>query len=134
MTDQNEKIILPPLSDLPRFTLAGLREILIPEGGPGTTIAKYTFRKRGRKVEKIARLDDLTEQEKAAALAFILEYGAGICIRRMTTPPNYETLPEFEPLPDDLTEAADGEGVDNADTQQEGETEQPPGVEGTPKP
>lgn len=119
-------------SDTPHFTLAALREILIPEGGTDTTLAKYTFRKRGRKVERIARLDDLTEQEKAAALAFILAYGGGVRIKRKDPPPSYETMPELEPLPDDLTEAADGEGVDNADTQQEGETEQPPGVEGTP--
>jgi len=112
-------------SDTPHFTLAALREILIPEGGTDTTLAKYTFRKRGRKVERMARLDDLTEQEKAAALAFILAHGGGVCIKRKTTPPSYETLPELEPLPDDLTEAAD---------QQESETEQPPGVEGTPNP
>lgn len=92
------------LSDLPRFTLSALREIFIPEGGTGTTLAKYTFRHRGRKVERIARLDDLTEQEKAAALAFILEYGAGARIKRKDPPPSYETLPELEPLPADLTE------------------------------
>lgn len=93
------------LSDLPRFTRAALREIFIPEGGTGTTLAKYTFRKRGRKVEKLARLDDLTDQEKAAALAFILEHGAGVRIKKKDTPPMLDKLPEFEPLPDDLTDA-----------------------------
>lgn len=91
------------LSDLPRFTRAALREIFIPEGGTGTTLAKYTFRKRGRKVEKLARLDDLTDQEKAAAFAFILEHGAGVRIKKKDTPPMLDKLPEFEPLPDDLT-------------------------------
>jgi len=128
MTDQNEKIILPPLSDLPRFTLAGLREILIPEGGPGTTIAKYTFRKRGRKVEKIARLDDLTEQEKAAALAFILDYGGGVRIKRKDPPPSMETLPELEPLPDDLLKDVDETDSPQGNT----ETQTPTGQEGTP--
>lgn len=89
-------------SETPHFTRAALREILIPEGGTDTTLAKYTFRHRGRKVERIARLDDLTDQEKAAALAFILEHGAGVRIKRKNTPPTLETLPEFEPLPDDL--------------------------------
>lgn len=91
-------------SDTPRFTLSALREIFIPEGGTGTTLAKYTFRKRGRKIEKLARLDDLTAEERAAALAFILEHGAGVKIKRKDTPPMLDKLPEFEPLPDDLTE------------------------------
>ena len=94
------------LSDLPRFTRAALREIFIPEGGTGTTLAKYTFRRRGRKIEKLARLDDLTAEERAAALSFILEHGAGVRIRKKDTPPMLDKLPEFEPLPDDLTDAA----------------------------
>lgn len=113
--DNDTELKIP---DTPRFTLAALREILIPEGGPGTTIAKYTFRKRGRKVEKIARLEDLTEQEKAAALAFILDYGGGVRIKRKDPPPSYETLPELEPLPDDLLK-----DVDETDTPEKGNTE-----------
>lgn len=116
------------LSDLPRFTLAALREILIPEGGTDTTLAKYTFRHRGRKVERIARLDDLTEQEKAAALAFILEYGAGARIKRKDPPPSYETLPELEPLPDDLLKDVDETDSPQGNT----ETQTPTGQEGTP--
>ena len=104
------------IPDVPRFTLAALQEITIPEGGTDSTLAKYTFRKRGRKVEKIARLDDLTEKERTAALVFILEHGAGVRIRRKNTPPSMDVLPEFEPLPDDLT----GETDQTGDADQDG--------------
>lgn len=116
------------LSDTPHFTLAALREILIPEGGTDTTLAKYTFRHRGRKVERIARLDDLTEKERAAALAFILEYGAGARIKRKDPPPRYETMPELEPLPDDLTGELQQPETPQGDT----ETSTPRRPEGTP--
>ena len=103
MTEQSEQNTQPPFSDLPRFTLAGLREIVIPAGETDSTLAKYTFRRKGKRIEKFAKMDDLTEQEKAAALAFILAHGQGVRIRRKDTPPCYEELPALE-LPDDLTE------------------------------
>lgn len=68
----------------PRFTLETLREILIPEGGAGTTLARYTFINAARRVVKRARIEDLTEEERHAALAFILEHAAGVKVKRST--------------------------------------------------
>ena len=83
----------------PRFTLGGLREIRIPAGDSRSTLAAFVFIKGGKRREKIASLDDLTESERAAALAFILRYGKTI-IKKKDPPPSLETLPEFEPIPD----------------------------------
>ena len=59
----------------PRFTLEGLREIRIASGEGESTLANYVFIHKGRKVEKYARLEDLSKAEQAAALAFILLHG-----------------------------------------------------------
>ena len=85
--------------DTPEFTLAGLREIRIPEGDPRSSLSAFIFIKGGKRYQKIASLEDLTEKERAAALAFILHHGRTI-IKRMNRPPSLDTLPEFEPIPD----------------------------------
>jgi hypothetical protein len=87
----------------PRFTLASLREIRIPAGDTRSSLCAYIFIKRGKRIEKIARLEDLSDKERAAALAFILHHGRTI-IRRHSTPPSLDELPEFEPLPDPSAE------------------------------
>lgn len=124
--EEDRDILLPKR---PRFTLDGLQEIRIAEGDGESTIAAYRFTHKGQTVEKVATLDDLTKKEREAALAFILAHTPAVQIRRRKpkkqrtptrlynteaeavefepidldklTPP---TLPEFEPLPDDLTE------------------------------
>lgn len=59
----------------PRFSLDALREIRIASGEGESTLANYVFIHKGRKVEKYARLEDLSKAEQAAALAFILLHG-----------------------------------------------------------
>lgn len=68
-----KKGLMLPLK--PRFTLEGLREIRIASGEGESTLANYVFIHKGRKVEKYARLEDLSKAEQAAALAFILLHG-----------------------------------------------------------
>ena len=82
-------------SQEPRFTLASLREIRIPAGDTRSSLCAYIFIKRGKRIEKIARLEDLSDKERAAALAFILHHGRTI-IRRHSSPPSLDELPEFE--------------------------------------
>ena len=84
MTADTENIEDLSIPVTPRFTLESLREIFIPEGGAGTTLARYTFINAARRVVKRARIEDLTEEERHAALAFILEHTAGVKVKRST--------------------------------------------------
>ena len=68
-----KKVITLPVK--PRFSLDALREISIASGEGESTLANYVFIHKGRKVEKYARLEDLSRAEQAAALAFILLHG-----------------------------------------------------------
>lgn len=73
-------------NDEPRFTLESLREIHIPKG-QGSTLARFVFIHARRKVERFARYEDLTDQERTAALAFILEHGETVVKRRTPIKP-----------------------------------------------
>lgn len=100
-------------SDEPRFTLGGLREIRIPEGDGRSTLSAFVFIKGGKRREKIARLDDLNESERAAALAFILRYGKTI-IKRKDPPPSLDQIPELE-IPPELAPAQGEKGTPNGE-------------------
>lgn len=70
-------------NDKPTFTLESLREIRIPKG-EDSTLTAFVFIHARRRVEKFARVEDLTPEEQTAALTFILEYGAGVNVKRTT--------------------------------------------------
>ena len=103
-----EELTLP---QEPRFTLGGLREIRIPAGDSRSTLSAFVFIKGGKRREKIATLNDLTESERAAALAFILRYGKTI-IKKKDPPPSLEALPELE-IPPDLDGPQGEKGTPN---------------------
>jgi len=90
--DLNE---LPEIPDTPRITPGNLEEITIPAGGG--TLAKYTL-KDG---ERYARLEDLTQEEQNAALAFLLRYSPPIVARKphRHPAPCPGKLLEFDPAP-----------------------------------
>lgn len=88
---------LAELADTPKITARNLEAITIP-AGQGGTLAKYTL-KNG---ERYARLEDLTQEEQAAALAFLLRYAPPCIARRphRTKPaPTPAELPELDPAP-----------------------------------
>lgn len=85
----------------PRFTLESLREIRIPKGA-GCTVTAFVFIHEGRKVEKIAGVEDLTAEERTAALAFILEHGETVVKRKTPIrPPEPIDLSSLT-IPDDI--------------------------------
>ena len=77
---------LGALPTRPRFTLETLREIHIATGDGESTIAEYTYTHRGQTVKKYATFEDLTRQEREAALLFILKYSGAAAIRRKAKP------------------------------------------------
>ena len=87
---------LAALPDTPKITARNLEAITIPAGQG--TLAKYTL-KNG---ERYARLEDLTQEEQTAALAFLLRY-APPCIARKphrATPAQAPAeMPELDPEP-----------------------------------
>ena len=90
---------LAELADTPEITARNLEAITIPAGQG--TLAKYTL-KNG---ERYARLEDLTQEEQTAALAFLLRY-APPCIARKphratpATPAQAPAeMPELDPEP-----------------------------------
>jgi len=88
---------LAELADTPKITARNLEAITIP-AGQGGTLAKYTL-KNG---ERYARLEDLTQEEQAAALAFLLRYAPPCIARRphrATPAPTPAELPELDPEP-----------------------------------
>ena len=89
----------------PRFTEETLQEIRISAGDGETTAAAYIFTHKGQAAEKIAALDELTANERAAALAFILKHAPAATIKRKKArrsrkqPRLYNEAPvEFEPV------------------------------------
>ena len=88
---------LAELADTPKITARNLEAITIP-AGQGGTLAKYTL-KNG---ERYARLEDLTQEEQAAALAFLLRYAPPCIARRphrAKPAPTPAELPELDPAP-----------------------------------
>ena len=123
----------------PRFTLDALQEIRIAEGDGESTIAAYSFTHKGKTVEKMATLDDLTRKEREAVLAFILAHAPAVRIRRRKPkktrnptriynteavefePIDLETLtppkmPEFEPIEGLTAQGQDADGGEALET------------------
>lgn len=87
---------LAELADTPEITTRNLEAITIPAGQG--TLAKYTL-KNG---ERYARLEDLTQEEQTAVLAFLLRYAPPCIARkphRATPAPAPAELPELDPEP-----------------------------------
>lgn len=85
----------------PRFTLESLREIRIPKGA-GSTVTAFVFIHAGKKVEKYATVEDLTDQERTAALAFILEHGETVVKRKTPIRPPEPIDLSTLTIPDDI--------------------------------
>ena len=88
-------------NDKPTFTLESLREIRIPRGEESTLTA-FVFIHARRRVEKFARVEDLTPEEQTAALAFILGNAETVVKRKAPIrPPEPIDLSSLT-IPDDI--------------------------------